>query len=108
MKLIKKLARKLLFSKKKESPAPVFQTKPTTSANAIAEPVIKFEQPKIANSDLDDKKSAPNTETCIDKVPTAKKPGRPKGQAGNPAKKPTANKPSTSKQGAQKNQNKNK
>lgn len=94
MKLIKKLARKLLFSKKKQSPAPVFQTKPTTSANAIAEPVIKFEQPKVGGSDLDDKKPASDTETCLDKKPAAKKPGRPKGQNTPAAKKPAAKKAS--------------
>lgn len=104
MKLIKKLATKLLFSKKKQSPTPVFQTKPTTSANAIVEPVIKFEQPKIGGNDLDDEikltnqKPSINTKpkiNTIDKKPQAKKPGRPKGQStkANPnndsSKKPT-------------------
>ena len=108
MKLIKKLARKLLFSRKKQSPTPVFQTKPTTSANSVAEPVIKFEQPKVGGSDLDDKKPASDTETCLDKKPATKKPGRPKGQTSNSAKKPSAKKPATAKQNVQKNQNKNK
>lgn len=104
MKLIKKLARKLLFSKKKQSPTPVFQAKPTTSANSIVEPVIKFEQPKIGGNDLDDKvkltsqkpsiNSKPKT-NATDQKPQAKKPGRPKGQStkANPntgsSKKPT-------------------
>lgn len=105
MKLIKKLARKLLFSKKKQSPGSVFQTKSTTSANAIAEPVIKFEQPKIGGSDLDDKKSAPNTETCIDKPVSTKKPGRPKGQGNSGPKKSTAKKQTSTKPSIQ---NKNK
>jgi len=89
MKLIKKLARKLLFSKKKQSPTPVFQAKPTTSVNSIADPVIKFEQPKVGGNDLDDKFKSNNQKasidrkpktTTVDKNPQAKKPGRPKGQ----------------------------
>jgi len=94
MKLIKKLARKILFTKKKQSPAPVFQTKPTTSVNSIAEPVITFEKPKLGSHDLDDKKVQSDTETCLDKTPIAKKPGKPKGQKSAAGKKPAAKKAS--------------
>lgn len=94
MKLIKKLARKLLFSKKKQSPAPVFQTKPTTSVNSIAEPVITFEKPKLDSDHIGNNKVESDTETCLDKTPIAKKPGRPKGQKSAAAKKPAAKKAS--------------
>jgi len=81
MKLIKKLARKILFTKKKKLPSPTFQTNPTTSVNSVAEPVISFEKLKFGGTDLDDKKTS---------EPEKKKPGRPKA-AGNstPKKTPT-------------------
>ena len=92
MKLIKKLARKLLFTKKKKLPSPTFQTEPTTSANSAVEPVITFQQPKLGGYDLDDNKTS---------EPKKKKPGRPKNINGantqkTPAKKVT-NTPKTAK-----------
>jgi len=84
MKLIKKIARKILFSKKKELPSPIFQTNPTTSVNSTVEPVVSFEKPKLGGIDLDDKyeKNIKVSE------PEKKKPGRPKA-TGNSAPKKT-------------------
>jgi len=69
MKLIKKLARKILFTKKKEVSSIEFQTHSTTSVNSVVEPVVSFEKPKLGGIDLDDKKVS---------EPEKKKPGRPK------------------------------
>jgi hypothetical protein len=92
MKLIKKLARKLLFTRKKKISTPTFQAKPTTSANSVVEPVITFEKPKLGGHDLDDKKASD---------PKKKKPGRPKNASGaNPQKTPAkkvTNTPKTAK-----------
>ena len=97
MNIIKKLARKLLFPKKKKTTlnTKLFTTTPTTTANAVADPVISFDAPKIGGYDIDDKKNAPHS---ADKSVVKKKsPGRPKGQGNSsPAKKTatnTANKP---------------
>jgi len=96
MKLIKKLARKILFSKKKVTTnVKPFTTAPSTSANAVTDPVISFSQPKVGGHDIDDK---PKLETCIDKTPVKKNPGRPKGQTKSaPAKKSANNSANKSK-----------
>lgn len=94
MNIIKKIARKLLFPKKKTSTsAAPFTTAPATSVNAIADPVISFTAPKVGGHDVDDKpKVKPNAASNNAGAPQKKKsPGRPKGQTAPVVKKKPAN-----------------